>query len=405
MPGFHREICDFINDRDDLTFSSVGEQIEASKQCMSKFKKDGTIGFRKLLRLSYYLFPEKQRERMEDWCLQLDSAESIQQSLEYAAITRNVNLLKKLIKKHKKETGIVGDYIDVYKIIYKYMNYDIEGYEIIEHLKKIENTEDSTLTILINILKCYDHFAQKKIHLMLDLALEVEEMIKNLSDSRKLFTKECYLHRLAEILAPVYLHRNELDLARHYASLIINANICAKTVSDASYYVGMSYLVEDKDKCLEYLQRSHEIAKSVNVKNLILQTRDNLDYVKIYLGIPLGIDSDARLVMYQNNRKNVKLINDYIEERGERDFLLMYRACNQESILGLYECFQRFFSNSNFFFSSLVAKEIYDRGDRSGMTQMLTNFKTNNLKGEIQFEKSFIRSFRNFDSSSRSVCA
>ncbi|ARO65518.1 Uncharacterized protein B5E39_3183 [Bacillus cereus] len=242
-------------------------------------------------------------------------------------------------------------------------------------------------------------------YLMLDLALEVEEMIKNLSDSRKLFIKECYLHRLAEILAPVYLHRNELDLARHYASLIINANICAKTVSDASYYVGMSYLVEDIDKCLEYLQRSHEIAKSVNVKNLILQTRDNLDYVKIYLGIPLGIDSDARLVMYQNNRKNVKLINDYIEERGERDFLLMYSACNQESTLGLYECFQRFFSNSNFFFSSLVAKEIYDRGDRSGMTQMLTNFKTNNLKGEIQFEKSFIRSFRNFDSSSRSVCA
>ncbi|MGM2821480.1 AimR family lysis-lysogeny pheromone receptor, partial [Bacillus cereus group sp. Bce001] len=85
---------------------------------------------------------------------------------------------------------------------------------------------------------------------------------------RKLFIKECYLHRLAEILAPVYLHRNELDLARHYASLIINANICAKTVSDASYYVGMTYLVEDKDKCLEYLQRSHEIAKSVNVKKL-----------------------------------------------------------------------------------------------------------------------------------------
>ncbi|PGZ12318.1 hypothetical protein COE47_31735, partial [Bacillus thuringiensis] len=87
MPGFHREICDIIIDRDDLTFTRVGEQIEASKQCMSKFKKDGTIGFRKLLRLSYYLFPEKQRERMEDWCLQLDSAESIQQSLEYAAIT------------------------------------------------------------------------------------------------------------------------------------------------------------------------------------------------------------------------------------------------------------------------------------------------------------------------------
>ncbi|PHD57706.1 AimR family lysis-lysogeny pheromone receptor [Bacillus wiedmannii] len=405
MQGFHREICDIINDRDDITFSAVGEKIEASKQCMSKFKKDGTIGFRKLLRLSYYLFPDNQREKMEKWCLQLDSAESIQQSLEYAAITRDVSLLKKLIKKHKKEVGIIGDYINVYNVIYKYMNYDIEGHEIIGNLKKIEYTEDNALMILVKILKCYGYFAQKKIHLMLDLALEVEEMIKNLSDSRKLFIKECYLHRLAEVLAPVYLHRNELELSRHYSFLIINANICAKTVSDASYYVGMTYLTEDKEKCLEYLQKSHEIAKSVEVKNLIIQTRDNLDYAKIYLDIPLGIDSDARLVMYQNNKKNGKMIEDYIEERGERDFLLIYQACNQESILALYECFQRFFSNSNFFFSSLVAKEIYDRGDRSGMTEMLTNFKSNNNKGEIHFEKSFIRSFRSFNTSSGSICA
>ncbi|WP_420986232.1 AimR family lysis-lysogeny pheromone receptor [Bacillus toyonensis] len=405
MPGFHKEICDTINDRDDITFSSVAEKIEASKQCMSKFKKDGTIGFRKLLRLSYYLFPDNQVEKMSKWCLQLDSAESIQQSLEYAAITRNVSLLKKLIKKYKKEVGIIGDYINVYNIIYKYMNYDIEGQEIIGNLKKIEYTEDTTLMILVNILKCYDYFAQKKIHLMLDLALEVEEMIKKLSDNRKLFIKECYLHRLAEILAPVYLHRNELELSRHYSFLIINANICAKTVSDASYYVGMTYLTEDKKKCIDYLQKSHEIAKSVGVNNLITQTRDNLDYVKIYLGIPLGIDSDARLVMYHNNKQNRKMIEDYIEERGERDFLLMYGACNQKSILALYECFQRFFSNSNFFFSSLVAKEIYDRGDRSGMTEMLTNFKSNNNKGEIHFEKSYIRSFRSFNTSSGNICA
>ncbi|WP_026593035.1 AimR family lysis-lysogeny pheromone receptor [Bacillus sp. UNC437CL72CviS29] len=405
MPGFHREICDTINDRDDITFSSVAEKIEASKQCMSKFKKDGTIGFRKLLRLSYYVFPDEQREKMEKWCLQLDSAESIQQSFEYAAITRNVTLLKKLLKLHKKEKGVIGDYVNVYNIIYKYMNYDIEGYEIIENLKNIDYTEDATLRILVNILKCYDYFAKKKIHLMLDLALEVEEMIKKLSNSRKLFIKECYLHRLAEILAPIYLHRNELELARHYSSLIINANICAKTVSDASYYLGMTYLIEDKEKCMKYLQKSHDIAKTIGIKNLINQTRDNLDYVKIYLRVPLGRDSDARLVMYQNNTRNIKMIDDYIKERGERDFLLMYRACSQESLPELYECFQRFFSNSNFFFSSLIAKEIFNRGDHSMMTQMLINFKSQTVKGEVHFEKSFIRSFRSFNTSFRGICA
>ncbi|MEI4618093.1 AimR family lysis-lysogeny pheromone receptor, partial [Bacillus cereus] len=169
MPGFHREICNIINDRDDITFTAIGEQIGASKQCMSKFKKDGTIGFRKLLRLSYYFFPDNQAEKMTKWCLQLDSVESIQQCLEYAAITRNTSLLKKLVEKYKKEGGVIGDYINVYKVIYRYMIYDIEGYEISDNLKEVENIEDSTLVILVNILKCYDYFAQKKIHHMLDL--------------------------------------------------------------------------------------------------------------------------------------------------------------------------------------------------------------------------------------------
>ncbi|PFZ19523.1 AimR family lysis-lysogeny pheromone receptor [Bacillus wiedmannii] len=405
MPGFHREICDTINDRDDITFSSVAEKIEASKQCMSKFKKDGTIGFRKLLRLSYYLFPDNRADKMSKWCLQLDSAESIQQSLEYAAITRNVALLKKLITKHKKEDGVIKDYINVYRILYRYMVDEIEGFDLIDELRKIGQIEDSALIILVNIMKCYTYYFERKFHLMLEVAKEAEQMIFDLSDARKLFIKECYLHRLAEILAPIYLFQNQLDLARHYSFLITNANICAKTVSDASYYIGMSYLLEDSDKCLEYLLKSHDIAKTIGEEYFETETRYNLDYVNIYLGKPLGLKSDPRLIMYQNNRLNGKLIDDIVEERGERDFLLMYQALNQNSLPKLYECFQKFFSNSNFFFSGLVAKEIYERGDRSMMTQTLINFKSSSEKGDVQFEKNYIRCFSNFDFSNGSFCA
>ncbi|MGI2709028.1 AimR family lysis-lysogeny pheromone receptor [Bacillus cytotoxicus] len=407
MLRFHREICDTINDRDDITFSSVAEKIGVSKQCMSKFKKDGAIGFRKLLRISYYLFPDEQREKMEKWCLQLDSAESIQQSLEYAAITRNVKLLRQLIQIHKKSDGVIRDYINVYSIIYNYMQGKIKGIDLIENLNKIGRVEDSTLNILVNIIKCYNYFAQKKIHIMLEVAQDVSSMMGDLSDSRKLFIKECFLHRLAEILAPIFLHRNQLHLARKYASLIINANICAKTVADASYYVGMTYLNEDNERCLQYLHDSYVIAKTIGVERFEVQARDRLDCVKIYLGIPLGAESDTRLIEYQKDNTKGQLIDSIIKERGEKDFLLLYKARSYNSFSELYECFQHFFSDSNFFFSSLVAREIYERGDRSGLTESLINFKVDieNEKGGIQFEEDFIRSFCGFSSGSRVVCA
>ena len=47
---------------------------------------------------------------MADWCLQLDTAEAIKQSFEYAALTRNVELLKQLILKYKEDTGTVREY-------------------------------------------------------------------------------------------------------------------------------------------------------------------------------------------------------------------------------------------------------------------------------------------------------
>jgi hypothetical protein len=88
MHILYKELCNAIEDREDLTFSKVAEYIGASKQCMSKFKSEGVIGFRKLLRrLSYLLYPSNQKEVMSEWCLRVNSVESIKQSFEYAAIT------------------------------------------------------------------------------------------------------------------------------------------------------------------------------------------------------------------------------------------------------------------------------------------------------------------------------
>ncbi|MFL6557647.1 MAG: hypothetical protein ACJ8MO_16210, partial [Bacillus sp. (in: firmicutes)] len=61
MQTLYKELCDAIEDRDDLTFSKVAQHIRASKQCMSKLKNKSEIGFRYLLRLSYLLFPDNQK--------------------------------------------------------------------------------------------------------------------------------------------------------------------------------------------------------------------------------------------------------------------------------------------------------------------------------------------------------
>lgn len=405
MDELVKNFCNEIEDRD-LTFSKVAEHIGASKQCMSKFKKEGVIGFRKLLRMSYLLFPTKPHEKMIKWCLRGASIESIKNSFEYAATTRNIELLGKLITQFKKEKGALAEYVAIYSIIYDYMINKISGYNLIDFVKRVGPIKEEPLKILIEIIKCYNYYFQKNFTLMIQTAREAEKTLQLLSE-RELFIKECYLHRIAEILGPAYLHVNNLKLARHYAFTIITADICPKTVSDASYIVGMSYLAGDERKCVEYLQESYDIAKIINDPSIEKEARLNLDFVKLYLNIELDEDSDVALLNFQNdkvNEINLKSIKEVLLQKGEDDLIQLFEAKESKSIKKLYECFEKFSTQANFFFSSLLAKEIKNSGDNSIMVEKMITF-TINLEESVYFEKDFISGFSSFNSDCRRGCA
>lgn len=405
MHTLYIEICNNIEDRDDLTYSKVAEYIGASKQCMSKFKTKGVIGFRKLLRLSFLLFPSNQKEIMTQWCLRLNNNENIKQSFEYAAITRNIELLKKLIEKFRSETGTIKEYVEIYSIIYKYMINEISGFDLIKHIKKVGHIKDEPLNVLVEIIKCYTYYFQKKFHTMMETAQEAEEMLKELSE-KQLFMKECFLHRLAEVLGPVYLFLNNLKAARYYASLIINAEICAKTVSDSYYIMGMSYLIEDEGSSVKYLQDSYDISKTVGDRDIEMEARLNLDFAKLYLDIELPSDSNVHLLSFQKNKnsESMKVIEEVLYQRGEEDFLVLFQATQGNSLETLYTCRERFSQQSNLYFASLTAREIQKRGENSVLIEQLINFKIGQ-EGNGYFEENFISCFNSYRFGDRGICA
>jgi hypothetical protein len=408
MQTLGKELCNLIEDRDDLTYSLVAKYIEASKQCMSKFKTEGVIGFRKLLRLSYLLFPANQKEVMSEWCLRVNTTEAIRQSFEYAAITRNIELLNKLITKYNKEKGTLGEYVCIYLIIYKYMINEISGFDLIANVKKLGSIKDESLNILIEIIKCYNYYFDNKFTLMVETAREAERSLEFLSNKRELFIKECFLHRIAEVLGPAYLHLNKLNLARHYAFTIINADICPKTISDASYIVGMSYLLEDERKCVEYLQRSYDIAKTIGDSNIENEARLNLDFAKLYLNIELSEDSNTSLINFQKNRDSeisLNLLKEVMYQKGEEDLIVLFEIIQSKSLMKMYGCFNTFLSQTNLFFASLIAKEMQKAGDTSMLVENMIKF-TLNLEERVYFEKDFISGFNSFsDRRSSGICA
>ncbi|MHB0801828.1 AimR family lysis-lysogeny pheromone receptor [Bacillus thuringiensis] len=395
----HEKICSLIEDRENVNLTSVANQIGVTVQYMSNFKSKGTIGFCQLLKLSRLITIEGKSsiQTMSEWCLELDSAEAIKHSFEYAALTRNVTLLKQLIEKHSKERGTILEYVKVYSVLYRYITDEIAGTEIIYELKKIGRTKDRVLEILIKILKCYEYYHRKKFDLMLETVKVIESKVRKIDGERKLFIKECYTYRIAELFAPIYLKRNNTKLTRNYAQILINTYASHKTVSDALYILGMTYLFENKVKCLELLQRSYELSKKVNDKTIQEESRYNLDLVKLYLGIELPEDSDYRLVFYQKNphaKLSVEYIQDIIKERkvegGVKEFFHYFLVVASNSHRELHILFEEFLSQTNYLFSSIVAEELYKKGDYVSLARSMVNLVSGNYKGDVEFEKNSI---------------
>ncbi|MED1303090.1 AimR family lysis-lysogeny pheromone receptor [Bacillus pacificus] len=372
---FHKKICDLIEDRDDLTLKIVADKIGVPLQYMSKFKNQGTISFCHLVKLSHVLHDSRKSpvETMADWCLQLDTAEAIKQSFEYAALTRNVGLLKKLILKHKEDTGTVREYAIIYNVLYRYITSELHGTQIIEELKTVGQPKDKLLSILVDIMKCYNYFHLKKYHVMLELIQEIEKQVTAIESERKFYIKACYVYRVIEVFAPVYLHYNRLDYAKKFANEIIIANVSRKTMSDAYYILGMCHLTEDQAKSLYYFQTSYDLMKTINDKELQKEARYNLDLAKVYFGVKLDGDSDPNLIAFQKDPciEHISKLKEVLYDGLEEDFLIYYTGVTSGIRADLHNAFLKFLSQANYFFASLTAKALYNSGEEYELVEAM----------------------------------
>lgn len=407
MQKLQREICNAIEDHNYLTYNKVADFIGCTKQEMSYFHTNKQqFSFRKFLRMAYVLHPENPIEAMNDWCLRFNTSEAIKQSFEYASITRNKELLKKLIDMYQDDKSL-SKYVGVYTVLYDYYMFECEADELPEKLEKVGSLKNE-LGILSDIIKCYNYYYVEEYHLMLATAKQAVKAIAKLSD-RQLFIKECYLHRIAEVLGHVSLLLNDIKNARFYANAIINADICAKTVSGAYYILGMTYLGEDKTKCIDYLRKRYEIARTLGEESIEKNARRGLDIAKLYLDVQLDADSDPILLRLQNNKGSEFELNQIKEamfKQGDDGILVILNGIARNSVKKLHEYRKSFFKQSNYFFASLAAREIKKMDENcSDLIDEFIEFKIE-TRGDGTFEENYIKCFtRISDYRSNSISA
>lgn len=386
MESIRRELCSLIEDSD-LKYKEIAKIIRADKSTMTHFRNNGTISFRSLVILAHFLFPNNSNKKITEWCLSIqktDNNDYLKQMMEYAAVTRNTDLLTELINTHTKTFGI-EDHVQIYRTILNYINAEISIDSMIEEMSFFSKSRHKELRILSSIYMCYGYYGKGEIHSILDKAPSIGDSIKSLGDKKKLFIKECYVHRYAELMSPVFLRLNNLSAAKHYATIIKNGNISNKSVSDANYILGMIAMSKGNRDAMSLFEESYKYAYKTGVEFVITNAKNNFLLAEAYVNRK---DSDKLSALLAQ-------LKEVIYEERKDDFYIYLEKYKTGSVEGLFECHRQFLFNSDFFFSALVMRDFKDAGVPTYLIDTFSNYNYTK-KGMLYFEEDFIECFIDF---------
>lgn len=379
MGALQQDVLDCFDDKF-LEFDFVAEKLGIHVNQLYNLKRTGKVGFRTLLKMAQLISGEDYHKHMKNWCTKLTTTESIKHAFEYAAIKRDTDLLKELLQMHRTDQSLLY-YTQFYQVIYNYMTNKVNPNELKDYVDILKFGKDKELKILKAIFKCYSLYYERKFMTILEVAPEIEKDISELGETRKGFFMECYLMRLSEILAPAYLYLKDLKKARRYADIIFNSNICAKTNSDAYYYMGLSFILEDEDSCLRFLRNSLAEAINSGDASIISEAENTLKMFEGFFTykskgtIPAGLPNAEDMLL-----KDMNPVMRYFGLVGSGSI---------EELISAYSVYTQEF---NFLFQSIVIEDLVN----AGLDPIFANpIKDTQLtyRGDGYFEEDFVRSF------------
>ncbi|NRG30750.1 AimR family lysis-lysogeny pheromone receptor [Niallia circulans] len=359
MDTVKREIFEYIEDND-IIEKEFALQIGCSPQLLSDAKLGKNLNFRVLLKASIIMFGKDYLNKIETWSLKLNYTEGIKHAFEYAALTRNTTLLEKLLKQHENSSGTIAECVQIYKIIHEFMLFKIEKTDFLSHIEQVKGVKTKSLVLLLEILRLYGIFYKKKYSLILDILPEVEKKINSIKDGRESFLKESFLVRCSELYAPVLFELNDLVNARFYAETLINSNICAKLVSDGYYYMGMSYLIEDPERCLLNLTSSYNTLKGRH-RQLSELALSNLNFARSYLSKELiAGETNCDIIIFNKIKRNKEITREEKSHimNSESLFAYYYNSLEERSFEMLNNSVSKFINKKQIFFANLVLQDI-----------------------------------------------
>lgn len=342
-----------------ITWKDIAVAVKLSPSSLTNLKNGTEMKFPTLLEIAKFVYQNDYITRFKRWCLSFESPKNICFALEYLAVNRQKKELDDLIKKIKENRSDkkMQEWAEGYSILLRYLEKE-NPVEIINSLRNFF-PKCLEMKILSQITEVWCRYKLSDFLTMDALIQGMNHSIKNISEE---FIRQSYSIRLKEALAYVSLYKfNDVKKTRMYAEEIFSSNTSATFTTSASYLVGMSFLFDDYEKCLGYIERHRELLiESGRLEEIAIIDSCDIPFIKNIWkkhNERPKTDDISEIAHYEavmgDKGLAIELIDKAVSEKGNSGFKYYYKALATNDPFLFMQALIEFNKNGDKFYANL----------------------------------------------------
>lgn len=251
--------------------------------------------------------------------------------LEYLVINSKSDLLERLIDKlmnsSSEESRVWAEVYQIDHLVYK------QEMSLIEATKQLtyNKVNSCELATLIKVFQLYNYYDLKNFEMIHSMSSLVNVEIKKIDEG---FMKHSLVCRHMLVMQGIHLQLNELKESRICGTKLLEVALTPTMKVIAYRLLGNSFILRDKDKALNYLKQSLQIAEEIGHSKNITASQISINFTYCYWGEPekvsINIENSSSLGDYQgyayyliqsNKKEEALKILQQIELKIDSDYL------------------------------------------------------------------------------------
>jgi hypothetical protein len=332
--------------------------------------------FSKLVEVVKYVFPEEEKELLEDYSKTINpNWKTARNMLEYLSCNRLLDSMKELIDQMAQSKNDESkEWADIYSLQYEYqLNY--HTLDINKHLKNIrsKHTSNKELDIYLRLMKCYAYYVKDDHKRAYEIAEELETDIEEIENN---YIKNVYSAKLSEVMSYITLWvMNDPETARTHAKKVIESKIGKTYEAYALYTIGLSYFYTNYDESLKYFNESIECYNSIGRELAAKDVQEYVEKLNVFWQKELSkhefVSLDNQLLHKAKKGENIsKHVEDSKDKLDEAYYYLLKGLSNDDKD-SLMESLIIFLDRGDTFWGNLAKIELLRKGENERVIDRL----------------------------------